>query len=255
MAVDSDGGVEGTCRVVLESRGVWGGLYLSRRCCPVAPRSLHVGSNPRLLHPTLPPARSSNSPRRDVAPGTPCAGDAVSTRALRLRQARPGGAVLWLGATRVRGLRRRRCLPSQRACAWPSGRRDCAALAAWGGLAQRGRAEVPISSVAEQWGQADGRSVCPSVRWGEPATQWSMRLCLSLWCRVMGRELVNQWHFFVPWVMDGPRMRQKDEAAGAKQRAWLCWGLSSAGGYRAVTTSRTSDTALLLTTGTTSAGC
>lgn len=163
--------------------------------------------------------------------------------------------MLWLGATRVRGLRRRRCLPSQRACAWPSGRRDCAALAAWGGLARGvGAALSPPSPPRRSGGcrRTVGLSVPPSL--GVDRPQWWMRLCLSLWCGVTGRGLVNQWHFFVPWVMDGPRMRQKDEAAGAKQRAWLCWGLSGAGGHRAVTTSRTPRIALLLTTGTAQCG-
>lgn len=156
MAVDSDGGVGGTCRAVLESRVLRESCTCHASAALVAPRSLHVGSSPRA------PPRSPNSPRREVAPGTPCAGDAAPGEA--------GGAVLWLGATRVRGLRRRRCLPSQRACAWPSGRRDCAALAAWGGLARGGRAEPPISPAAERWVWMDGPSVCPSVRRGGPAT-------------------------------------------------------------------------------------
>lgn len=236
MAVDSDGGVGSTCRVLLDSRGAQGRAVL---VTPVLPW-WHPGPSTWGAAPASPPGapipHAGRWPRGHRVPAMPLA--AVPGEA--------GGAVLWLGATRVRGLRRRRCLPSQRACAWPSGRRDCAALAAWGGLA-RGGAELSPPS-PPRW------TVCLSLRplgW----TGHSGRCAFaSLWCGVTGRGLVNQWHFFVPWVMDEPRMRQKDEAAGAKQRAWLCWGLSSARGHRAVTTSRTPRIALLLTTGTTSVG-
>lgn len=39
--------------MVLESRGAWGGLCLSRLCRPVASRPFHVGSSPRRFPPEL----------------------------------------------------------------------------------------------------------------------------------------------------------------------------------------------------------
>lgn len=218
---------------------------------PVLPGGIPA---PPLREQPPPPPRSSNSPRREVAPGTPCAGGAVSTRALRLRQARPGGLCCGSVPPACVG-----CVAGAvcRASARVRGRLGAVTVQRWlRGEGWHGGAALSPSSPPRRSGGCRRTSVClvpPSV--GVNRLQRSMRLCLSLWCGVMGRGLVNQWHFFVPWVMDGPRMRQKDEAAGAKQRAWLCWGLSSAGEHRAVTTSRTLSIALLLTAGTTSVGC
>lgn len=171
MAVDSDGGVGSTCRVLLDSRGAQGRAVLVTPGLPW----WHPGPSTWGAAPASPPGapipHAGRWPRGHRVPAMPLA--AVPGEA--------GGAVLWLGATRVRGLRRRRCLPSQRACAWPSGRRDCAALAAWGGLARGGGAELSPPS-PPRWsggcGWTVGLSVPPSV--GVDRPQWSMRLCLAV---------------------------------------------------------------------------
>lgn len=144
MAVDRDGGCGGTCRVVL---GVPGCLEraVSVTLGWVLPHGTHGPfTHCHVARQQLPSPQEPQFPKWGGGPR-----DAVCRQCLlhphlaaapgELGEGWGGGGVVpWHRATRARGLRCRRCLLSQRACARPSGRRDCAVLSAWGGLARRG---------------------------------------------------------------------------------------------------------------------
>lgn len=144
--------------------------------CHVCAARWHPGPSTWGAAPAASP-RSSNSPRREVAPGTPCAGGAVSTRALRLRQARPGGAVLWLGGGLCCGSVPPVCVGCVagavcRASARVRGRLGAVTVQRWlrgEGWHWGGRHVKAPHPPRGGCRRTVGRSVCSSVRRGEPA--------------------------------------------------------------------------------------
>lgn len=194
---------------------------------PVLPGGTPVP--PRGEQPPPPSPRSPSSPRREVAPGTPCAGDAVSARALRLRQARPGGLCCGSVPPACVG-----CVAGAvcRASARVRGRLGAVTVQRWlRGEGWHGGAALspPISPAAERWVQADGRSVCPSVRWGGPATAVDAPLPLAV-VRGDGKGTRKSMALFCSlgdgWAPDAPkgRSRWSQTKSLAVLGAVQCWG-------------------------------